>query len=46
MKRSPAETEKSAKLVTRRGLLLGAAQLAFAGVLVARMRFMQLEQAD
>jgi penicillin-binding protein 2 len=46
MKRSPADTEKSARLVTRRGLLLGAAQLGFAGVLVGRMRYMQLEQAD
>jgi penicillin-binding protein 2 len=46
MRRSPADTEKSATLVTRRGLLLGAAQLGFAGVLVGRMRYMQLEQAD
>ncbi|OIP82035.1 MAG: penicillin-binding protein 2 [Rhodobacterales bacterium CG2_30_65_12] len=46
MRRSPADTEKSARRITRRGLLLGAAQLGFAGVLVARMRYMQLEQAD
>ncbi|GKY88387.1 penicillin-binding protein 2 [Sinisalibacter aestuarii] len=46
MRRSPADSEKSARLITRRGLLLGTAQLAFAGVLVGRMRYMQLEQAD
>ncbi|MAM60402.1 penicillin-binding protein 2 [Maritimibacter sp. UBA3975] len=46
MKRSPADTEKSAKRITRRGLLLGAGQVAMAGVLVARMRYMQVDQAD
>jgi penicillin-binding protein 2 len=46
MKRSPLDNEKSAGIITRRGLLLGAAQVGFAGVLVGRMRFMQLEQAD
>jgi penicillin-binding protein 2 len=46
MKRSPADTEKSAKRITRRGLLLGAGQLAMAGVLVGRMRYMQVDQAD
>ncbi len=46
MKRAPADTEKSARIITRRGLLLGAAQLGFAGVLAARMRYMQLDQAD
>ena len=46
MRRSPADTEKSARLVTRRGLVLGGVQLAFAGVLVGRMRYMQVEQAD
>lgn len=46
MKYSPADKEKSAKLITRRGLMLGAAQLGFAGLLVGRMRYMQIEQAD
>ncbi|MBV7378596.1 penicillin-binding protein 2 [Maritimibacter dapengensis] len=46
MRRSPVDTEKSARVVTRRGLLLGGAQLAMAGVLVGRMRFMQVDQAD
>ena len=46
MRRSPADTEKAAKVVTRRGLLLGAAQLGVAGLLLGRMRYMQLDQAD
>ncbi len=46
MRRAPADTVKSARRITRRGLLLGAAQLGFAGVLVGRMRFMQVDQAD
>lgn len=46
MKRSPADTEKSARTITRRGLFLGAAQLAFAGVLVGRLRYMQVRDAD
>ncbi len=46
MKRSPADIEKSARFITRRGLILGAAQLGFVGVLAGRMRYMQLEQAD
>ena len=46
MRRTPADTEKSAKRITRRGLLLGTAQLALAGVLVGRMRYMQVDQAD
>lgn len=46
MRRTSRETELSARRITRRGLLLGGAQLAFAGVLGARMRYMQVEQAD
>ncbi|MCB1358252.1 MAG: penicillin-binding protein 2 [Maritimibacter sp.] len=46
MRRSPADTEKAARTVTRRGLLLGTAQIAFAGVLAARMRYLQVDQAD
>ena len=46
MKRSAADTEKSTRTITRRGLLLGTAQLAFGGVLVGRLRFMQVREAD
>jgi len=46
MRRSIADTEKAARTVTRRGLLLGTAQLAFAGLLVGRMRYLQIDQAD
>ncbi len=46
MKRTPADNTKSAKTITRRGLLLGGAQLAMGGVLIARMRYMQVDQAD
>ncbi|TYB80537.1 penicillin-binding protein 2 [Maritimibacter fusiformis] len=46
MKRSPADTEKSSRTITRRGLLLGGAQLAFGAVLVGRLRYMQVREAD
>ncbi|MEJ2022723.1 MAG: penicillin-binding protein 2 [Maritimibacter sp.] len=46
MRRHPADTAKSAKTVTRRGLILGGAQLAMGGVLIGRMRYMQVEQSD
>lgn len=46
MKRSPRDTAESARRVTRRGLVLGGLQLAFMGGLAARMRYMQVEQAD
>lgn len=46
MRRSPADSEKSTRRITRRGLFLGGLQLAVAGVLVGRMRSMQVEQAD
>ncbi|MGH1367655.1 MAG: penicillin-binding protein 2 [Maritimibacter sp.] len=46
MRRSPADTEKSHRTISRRGLLLGGTQLAFGGILVGRMRYMQVEQAD
>ncbi|MBO9466251.1 penicillin-binding protein 2 [Tropicibacter sp. R15_0] len=46
MRRTSRETELSARRITRRGLLLGGAQLGFASVLGARMRYMQVEQAD
>ena len=46
MKRSPADTEKSARVITRRGLVLGALQVSFAALLVGRMRFMQVDQTE
>lgn len=46
MRRSPKETEESAGLVTRRGLVLGGLQLGFMGVLGFRMRQMQVEEAE
>ena len=44
MRRSPADTEKAARTVTRRGLLLGTAQLAFAGLLVGLVTCLALEE--
>ncbi|WP_323770472.1 penicillin-binding protein 2 [Antarctobacter sp.] len=46
MRRTPRETQESARRVTRRGLILGGGQLVFAGVLALRMRHMQVDQAD
>ena len=46
MKRQPKESEENARKISRRAALLGGAQLAFAGVLVLRMRSLQLGQAD
>lgn len=46
MKRTPKESEDSARMISRRAALLGGAQLAFTGVLVLRMRSLQLGQAD
>ncbi|WP_121631334.1 penicillin-binding protein 2 [Tropicibacter alexandrii] len=46
MRRSPRETHESAVRISRRGLLLGSAQLAFAGALALRMRYVQVDQAD
>ncbi|MGH1413733.1 MAG: penicillin-binding protein 2 [Pelagimonas sp.] len=46
MRRTVRETEESARRITRRGLLLGSAQLGFAGVLALRMRYMQVDQAS
>ncbi len=46
MKRSPIDTEKSARGITRRGLFLGGLQVSFAALLVGRMRFMQVDQTD
>lgn len=46
MRRSPKELEATHRKMGRRALLLGGAQLAFAGALGMRMRYLQVEQAD
>ena len=46
MRRPRADTEANHKLISRRGLILGGAQLAFVAGLGARMRYLQIEQAD
>lgn len=46
MKRSGRETADSARRITRRGLLLGGAQVGFGGLLALRMRYMQVVEAD
>ncbi|GGA94005.1 penicillin-binding protein 2 [Allosediminivita pacifica] len=46
MRRIPRETAESSRRITRRGLILGGAQLGFAGALALRMRQLQVDQAD
>ncbi|MEO1795489.1 MAG: penicillin-binding protein 2 [Pseudomonadota bacterium] len=46
MKASPKDVETSYRVISRRGLIFGGAQLAFMGVLGWRMRQLQLDQAD
>ena len=46
MKRNPKELDATHRTLTRRTLLLGGLQLAFAGGLAARMRYLQVDQAD
>ncbi|WP_300520031.1 penicillin-binding protein 2 [Aliiroseovarius sp.] len=46
MRRAPQDTERSVRLISRRGLLVGGLQLGFAGVLLGRMRYLQVDQAD
>ncbi|MDN5787762.1 penicillin-binding protein 2 [Pseudorhodobacter sp.] len=46
MRRSAKDTDESAKKVTRRGLFLGGSMFAVVAVLGARMRHMQIDQAD
>lgn len=46
MRRSATETAESAVKINRRGLIVAGAQVAFVGILGARMRFMQVDQAD
>ncbi|MEM6499851.1 MAG: penicillin-binding protein 2, partial [Pseudomonadota bacterium] len=46
MRRTPRDIEDSARLISRRGLVLGGGMLAFGGLLGARMRHLQVDQAD
>ncbi|MDT8854191.1 penicillin-binding protein 2 [Paracoccaceae bacterium Fryx2] len=46
MRRSPRDTEESARRINRRALFLGGAMAATVAVLGARMRYMQVDQAD
>ena len=46
MRRSARDTEESARKITRRGLLLGGSMAAVVALLGARMRHMQVDQAD
>ncbi|UWQ90672.1 penicillin-binding protein 2 [Rhodobacteraceae bacterium M382] len=46
MKRNPRDLEHSHKILNRRSLVLGGLQLAFVGGLAARMRHLQVDQAD
>ncbi len=46
MKRSSKENEESARLVTRRGLVLAGLQLGFMSILGLRMRQMQVKEAE
>ncbi|MFW8636507.1 penicillin-binding protein 2 [Cribrihabitans pelagius] len=46
MRRSPKDTDASHRKMSRRALLLGGLQLGFAGGLAARMRYLQVDQAD
>ncbi len=46
MRRSPVENTASVRKITRRAIVLGAAQLGFVGLLGARMRYLQVEQRD
>ena len=45
MKRSPRDTEESTRRITRRGLILGGAQLVLVGALGLRMRQLQVTEA-
>ena len=46
MRRSPKDTEDSARIISRRGLVLGGGMVAFSSVLGMRMRHLQVNQAD
>ncbi|WP_420003716.1 penicillin-binding protein 2 [Arenibacterium sp. LLYu02] len=46
MKRNPKDQDSSHRKLTRRTLVLGGLQMAFAGGLAMRMRYLQVDQAD
>ena len=46
MKRNSRDLENTHRKLTRRSLVLGGLQLAFVGGLAARMRYLQVDQAD
>lgn len=46
MKRNAKDLEFAHRRLSRRALLLGGLQLGFAGALAARMRYLQVDQAD
>jgi penicillin-binding protein 2 len=46
MKRAASDTEASARRITRRGVILGGAQVAMLGVLGYRMHVLQVDQSD
>lgn len=46
MRRSPKDTEDSARIITRRGLVLSGGMAGFAGILGLRMRHLQVNEAE
>ena len=46
MKRTPADNIRSSRIVSRRALMVGGLQLAIVGALGARLRFLQVDEAD
>lgn len=46
MRRPVRDNAESQRKITRRGLILGGAQVGFMGLLALRLRYMQVEQAD
>ena len=46
MRRTPRDTEATAKSVTRRSLIIGSGMAAMVAALGARMRYLGIEQAD
>ncbi|WP_439121660.1 penicillin-binding protein 2 [Marivita sp.] len=46
MRRAPKDTAESVRKISRRGLILGGVQLAFAGTLGLRMQHLQVDQAN
>jgi len=46
MKRTSKDTDQSARIITRRGIVLGAIQLGFMGTLAMRMRYLQVDEGQ